>query len=425
MNDVKKLKIFTVHAINVTLLMLCFAMSINLYTEGVSQKIFYIAGYICFFLTIANLFLGSEKYSLTRAKKFFILSVLLIGLVRLFWVLYIQHIEPQLSVNALSILRNYFLGGKRFILGVFIICSIMLYGKEIKANTISLCKLIIFGGIVLALAFGIHEYFYVTHQRIKLTADAASSSSYMVVFIYCAYLWLSRSHTGLKWRAVDVVFVMMSFALIILCGTRVTILSFIMVTVYHLNCAFGLTSLLRSKTNIIIGLLAIVAVFAFSAQRWSEGLRNIENYKHNSSTSIGARFAIWESGIDFIQHNSGFSSPDVRTVSARAFIKETQPDNFTGYNNVKYNMHNEFLEVFTLQGWLGFLTLALLYVVFLSGKLFKSDVRGIALPVIALFISGLTDSVLIYAQTVMIFIMALAICSIRIHHPAEARSSTK
>lgn len=419
--DIKNNNI-AVSAINFVFVFLCLSMSINLFTVGISQKIFYLSGYVCFFLTVAYLIFDNTNRTFSRVKIGFVLAVLLIGLVRLAWVIYIQHTEPHLSANATSILKNYFLGGKRFVLGAFVISAIMLFGRQLKSGTVGICRAIVFCGMLVTLGFGIHEYFFVTHTRIKLTADAASSSSYMVVFIYCAYLWLSRSNYYNKSRLVDLLFVGITFALIILCGTRVSILSFIMVTIYHLNCAFGLSSLLRKKRNLFVGACAIIAVFSLSAERWYDGLENIENYNKDSSTSIGARVAIWESGVDFIERNSGFSSPDKRTETAREFIEEKHPKNRIGYTNVKFNMHNEFLEVFTLQGWLGFLSLTLLYITFLYGKIFNSDVRGIALPVIALFISGLTDSVLIYGQTVMLFVIVLGICSLKIPHAKKTSS---
>jgi O-antigen ligase len=49
----------------------------------------------------------------------------------------------------------------------------------------------------------------------------------------------------------------------------------------------------------------------------------------------------------------------------------------------------------------------------LAGWLKKCDLRGVALPMVALFTTGLTDSVLPYNQTATIFIMALALCCIR------------
>ncbi len=114
--------------------------------------------------------------------------------------------------------------------------------------------------------------------------------------------------------------------------------------------------------------------------------------------------------MNFIEHHGGFTTPDARTTEARQFIIKHYPLNVEGYTNVKYNMHNEFLEVTTLQGWLGTLSLALLYLTMLAGWLKKCELRGAALPMLALFITGLTDSVLPYNQTATIFIMALALC---------------
>lgn len=75
---------------------------------------------------------------------------------------------------------------------MFILSTAIIVSKYMTRKIVVLGRTIIFVGLVIALLFGLHEFYYVTHERIKLTADAASSSSYMILFMYTTYLTLSK-----------------------------------------------------------------------------------------------------------------------------------------------------------------------------------------------------------------------------------------
>ncbi|QLT74000.1 MULTISPECIES: O-antigen ligase family protein [unclassified Klebsiella] len=104
-----------------------------------------------------------------------------------------------------------------------------------------------------------------------------------------------------------------------------------------------------------------------------------------------------------------FSTPLERTTYAQAFIKENHPGNTEGYNNVKYNMHNDFLETLTLQGIMGALSLAFIYLSFAIVVIRQRIMTSALLPLFVLFICGLTDSVLINPQTAMLFLISVVI----------------
>lgn len=413
--DIKNMDLFT-KLINVAVVFLSISLSLNLFTYGISQKVFYFAGYICSFLTVMALLKKEEGRKIDSFAYFLVLSLIFIGIVRVAWVLYIQSDSREISKIAAGVLDGYRLSGKRLFLGAFIVAAMMIYGRKVSIKTISCVKVILLIGMIVTLVAGFYEYFYVTHRRIKLTADAASSSSYMVMFIYCAYLWLCGFHYGKLWRLIDVIFIAVAFLVMVLCGTRITFLAFLGITFLYYIKALGWRNVLYSKRNVALAVCLMTVVISFTQARWMEAINNIDNYDINSSTSVGARFSIWASGVNFIEKNIGFSSPDERTEVSRKYIHHADPKNHTAYNNVEYNMHNEFLEVTSLQGLLGFASLFIFYLVVLVGKFKHSPLRGVGMPVAALFITGLTDSVLIYGPTAMVFVSALALCSIKSEH---------
>lgn len=399
-------------AVNLVVFLLSLSMPLTLFSYGFSQKIFYIASYlsvVLFFVTLAN------KHARTSIDKYtwlLFIAIFALGLVRLGWALDIRANYTDFTGPTANIISNYLLGGKRLLLGAFIISVISIHHQKITPAMVGCSKIFLWLGALATLGFGVHEYL-LTGDRIKLTADAASSSSYMVLFLYCAYLWLSAKDVSRLWIVIDLAFVAIIFSLVILTGTRVSLLAFLFITLCQISRFYGLLTVLKSKRNRVITLILVAGLVMSTGERWMQAFNNIENYSNDSSTSVGARVAIWDSGLHFLPEHLGFSSPDVRTVTARAYIAAFHPGNTEGYTNVKYNMHNEFLEVVTLEGIVGLVSLVFLYVATFWIWSKRSALLGISLPVAALFIMGLTDSVLIYPQTTTLFVIALALCAIR------------
>lgn len=400
-------------AVNFSVIALCLALAINMFVTGLPQKIFYIVSY----LSVASILYGLVRRKIAfQQHRFFIalfIVLILFSLIRLVWAMQVKAIETAPSTDSITNISNYLLGAKRLLLGAFVLLSLAVYGQLVSLNTLRAGKILILVGLLITLGFGIHEHLYTANVRIKLTTEAASMSSYMILFIYCTWLWLSRFESHAYWKMADVAVLIVTFALLYLCGTRVTLIALVAVGLLFLLQTYRLSILTNWRISALaVGLLAILVLM--TSNRWVEGVQDIENFGSNSSTSLGARVAIWGGAVNFIQHHGGFSTPDERTTQARQFISAHYPNNVEGYTNVKYNMHNEFLEVTTLQGWLGALSLALLYLVTLAGGVKRCDLRGVALPLVALFVAGLTDSVLPYNQTATIFIMVLALCCIRL-----------
>ncbi|QGN40288.1 O-antigen ligase family protein [Klebsiella oxytoca] len=389
--------------------LLLIAMSIELYTNGLAQKLFYFSGYISVIFIAYALIKNRQLLSTLRPALPFLMALFIIGLVRYGWFLYAKTDTSQFSEFDLNNLRNYDLGGKRFLLSAFILSVAIVFSKHLTDKVIASGRIIVLAGLVISLVYGMYEFYYVTHERIKLTADAASSSSYMVLFMYTTYLTLSKDAVRSKNLIVDIFAAVITFALLMLCDTRVSILAFIGVTTIYCLYNKSLRSCVRNKFFVggFVGL--IIVVISLTGNRWIDGIHNIQNYKTDSSTSLGARVAIWDSGLTYIDKHYGFSTPQERTAYAQAFIKENHPGNTEGYNNVKYNMHNDFLETLTLQGIIGVISLAFIYIAFAIVAIRHRIMTSVLLPLFVLFVCGLTDSVLINSQTVMLFLISVII----------------
>lgn len=399
---------------NIYVIALVLSLTTTLFTTGFSQKIFYILGYFSFFTVAYVYFKRRESFSVVTPVLPFMAALLLSGGIRYCWFVFSKSDTANFSEYDLSNLRNYDLSGKRFILSAFTVGAALILSKFITTKAITICKIILLLSIVITAGVGSHEYFYVTHERIKLTADAASSSSYMILLVYASYLALSRQISQALWHLVDLCFAIITFMLLMLCETRISMLAFIVVTVLYLLLNKNLNQYVKRRTVVFASLSLAIFIIGVTSQRWAEGIKNIEDYKTNSSTSLGARVAIWDSGIHFASQHFLFSTPYQRTTFAQAYIKEHHPGNLEGYTNVRYNMHNEFLEVLTLQGIIGLLFFAFIYISYLQIVITKRIFISAALPLSVMFVCGLSDSVLINSQTAMLFLISLTLCGISV-----------
>ena len=397
---------------NILVYALLIALSIELFTTGIAQKIFYLVGYVATAVVVYSAIKNRASLNRLYPALPFILTLLFIGLVRYGWFIFAKADTSHFSEFDLNNLKNYELSGKRFVISAVTLSAALILSDAVSRQTIKAGKIIILVGLMISGLFAAHEFFYVTHDRVKLTADAASSSSYIVLFMYSAYLILSKNTARAGWLLVDIACAVVVFALLLLCDTRISILAFIGVNIVYALCNKNIRVYFRHKVFIFAGVALVVAILLGTGSRWLEGIQNIQNYKTDSSTSLGARVAIWDSGLSYSSQHYFFSTPLERTTFAQKFIKENHPGNTEGYNNVKYNMHNEFLEVLTLQGLIGLISLGLLYIVFFFVALHGRILGMAILPLFVLFVCGLTDSVLINSQTAMIFLIAITLAGV-------------
>lgn len=388
---------------------LCSAIVTNMLFHAVSSSIFY----WCCYISIVYFFINLKKITLPKTHfSWFVIVLFFYGLLRCVWAAYIRHYAPDQSPQGSDTIGQYFLAGKRMMIGSILIYWIHHNQAMLKKQTIYLAKAICLVGIIGIIYASTKEYFFVTHERIKLTADAASSSSYMLLALMAAYLWLSLTLKKNFFFIADIVAIIAFGYLMSLTGTRIAMIAYLVLSVSYLGYNLQRNNIKRIATCSLLFLVLAGAFATVNSHRFDEIKSDIDSYHNNSSTSIGARFTIWKAGLSTLTHPFAFQVPDSRTEQARLYITEHDPKNTEAYNNVKYNMHNEFLEAISLQGVAGLIALLLIYILAITGYLRHQPMAGIMLPLLALLICGLTDSVFIYPPTVMLYIMALALCSI-------------
>ncbi|WP_058913701.1 O-antigen ligase family protein [Entomohabitans teleogrylli] len=381
---------------NACVVALATALALNLIITGIPAKIFYIVSYISVIFTIRHFL--KEKKTGSKLFTFFLISIFLVGLVRVSWALYFN------DVYYVDVRENYLLSGKRALLATFVI--FWLYTERFRAHrlTLNIASALLIISLFITCFIGYYEY--MESGRIKLTADAATTSSYLITVIGFATLWtlIQGCQSQLRSIALCLLSSALMLFLLALTETRSAILS-IPVFLFIFFAVFFRKVNKKVRIGLMVCFLtALIATPFFAQDRMKEIAANIQSYHHDNSTSIGARFSIWKGGwysttLDFLGQ-----SPDSRTEKARLYIEKYEKSNPEAYNNVKYNLHNELLEVFSLQGIAGLITLLSFYIIGLIIGLrgIKDKTNGVFFIIAPVIMMGLTDSVLIQANTVMV-----------------------
>lgn len=399
------------------------AMGINLIGTGISQKIYYIASYISILLLLIEVF--KKEFTLRNSGNIKILApflaiILLLGVIFIIWS---YHLKMMVAVTAGSvdhnseqIIKSYYVSGTRLLLSSLAILFVVKNNHLISDKTILLGKIVLTVCLCIAVKDGWGEYHALHFIRIKLYTPAASIFSYMVIFLYCAYLSLSMLNYGKLSIVWDMLVTILVGCLLLMADTRISQLAFISVILLYLLINPAIRQKISLKRVLSVGLLIMLLMGGLTAKRWQEGVNDIKSFDQNSSSSLGARVAIWHAAWFFIKSHHGFSSPSERTEQARQYIAKYYPNNHEGYNNSQYNMHNEILEIMSLFGIAGIVVLLLFYLSAVWMIVRYKLGAGALLTIVSLFICGLSDSVLWYHQSVLVLVLALIISFIGEKH---------
>ena len=398
----------TYYTVNGIIILIAITISVNLFRDKYPQIIFNLSSEIAFLFILFDVIRGRVKLPTMNGAVLFFISLIIVACVRGGWYFYESYsLNYQLVMNtAINNLQNYQLQAKRLLMGTVTAIYVYKNREKISAVTICISALVIMLGIITTTFFSIHQYLASGEQRTKLNVDAASSSSYIVLFMYCSVISMLRY---VRTNLAIIIYSLSSVSSIItlyLCNTRVSFIAFLLV---FLSSLFYMWHIFNPRKHVkwILYIIILSVCIPVLSGRWKEGINDIKEYKYDDSTSLGARIAIWSAAMDFSESNLWFSSPQARTITTRNYIKNNFPENKEAWKNVQYNMHNEFLETLSLQGVIGVISLVVFYLSFLFGVITKTIPHQTFYPVISLFICGMSDSVLINPQSTMIFISAI------------------
>ncbi|WP_235778055.1 O-antigen ligase family protein [Pectobacterium wasabiae] len=354
--------------------------------------LFYLTGSLSVFYVVTHL----RTVIVAKRRLLIPLCLLAIGITNLIW--YYHYYQPD---SLFSYVYNaYRTSAHAGILGAFILLTALHIAQQQQKQSlfyiIAIC--------MLALSYAFYQSLFSGMHRIGLAFGTATSAAYFLTFIgalsaqallkldstYKYYLYLGH-------------FLLVTVA-ILLTETRAAIF------VYPIVGATILLSEVRHNKRLFIKAFVgsaatlLLCLFLFQDtihQRVNDLFNDVHSYNmNNSKTSVGARIAMYQSGVEAGEDALLGQSAEQR--AARIIAQAEQKPSLAGaVGFLNVHLHNEVVDAFSLKGLPGAILLILLYASLFYFSFFVLRSHLSAALLFALIMYGLSD-VILYSRDMLI-----------------------
>ncbi|MFH5069660.1 O-antigen ligase family protein [Enterobacter cloacae complex sp. 2024EL-00215] len=380
----------------------CVVVSPNL-----SAKILGVAGVtalVIFLLDIRN-FKKNDAFWLC-------LVLLVIGICDLVWYR-MYKVDNSTAINSY---RAYLEVGKILLFGAFSI-FVFVNRHQIKIGNNTIHMLLAIAVQIMVVIYAGYQYLFLENTRVTLSlaggADA-TGAAYTIAFI-SFYTILVLQHSSSRWKELFILgHFFVTFLVLVATETRAAILTYPIIF-------FGLlmVKLYKEKhipwKGVAVFLIALLAgAFMMKnslQQRYNDLNSDIVAYdKNNSVTSVGARFAMWKTGLAAAKDNYLWQSTDERNAKIVAEIKR-DPSLSGALGYIQGHLHNEVVETLSLKGPSG-LILYILFVISLGWYALRKQKSIILFAFLVSIIMFGLSGVMLYSKTTPVAWMLTLIMSI-------------
>lgn len=313
-----------------------------------------------------------------------------------------------------SLYTQYNRMGRTLVTASLLVFALSCYQLKVPVN--ALRTVFIVGGLainIFALMAGKDVINSNVHaaDRLRLSLPSQTATAYMLSAIDILMIHGALSLRS-KWRYVLlVIIVTLSYSTLVLTATRSAILMFPVALLVII--AFDQQSRIKYRLLFLVTMIIVFTASAFALKpiletRFQSLQRDIHLYEQkNSSTSVGTRFALFQTGW-----KSGVAHPVWQSVESRnSHIGELiQKDmSLQGASRMlSTHMHNELIEAFSLRGVPGILVWLWVYAA-LFWVAFRKNERNISFLGISLcaVLYGMSDVILFNREVGAIYLSGL------------------
>ncbi|MDY4373386.1 O-antigen ligase family protein [Pectobacterium carotovorum] len=366
-----------------------------------------IAGWL-FYLTgsLSVFYVATHLRTIIAAKRLLLipLCLLAIGLTNLIW--YHHYYRPDSLFP--YVYNAYRTSAHAGILGAFILLTVLHISQKNRHQPlfyiIAIC--------VLTLSYAFYQSLFSGMHRIALVFGTATSAAYFLTFIGALSAQaLLKLDSAYKYYLYLGHFLLVTIA-IFLTETRAAIF------VYPIVGATILLSEVRHNKRLFIkafigsSATILLCLFLFQDtlhQRISDLINDIHSYSmNNSMTSVGARIAMYQSGLEAGEEALLGQSAEQRAEHIIAQAKqESELSGAVGYLDI--HLHNEVIDAFSLKGLPGAILLVLLYASLFYFSFFVLRSHLSAALLFALLMYGLSDVILYSRDMLIAWLMAFCL----------------
>jgi O-antigen ligase len=263
--------------------------------------------------------------------------------------------------------------------------------------------------IIIAFIYGIYQYFYLHIGRVEAGAD--SPTLFGIIMVIYAFASIANIfNESIKNKIFSIIIFTLALFLIILSGTRISWIAFIMIipTILFL---WKIGGYLNKKRMFSILSITVLMLFVFAnnnliQNRIDNALNSINSFSSNKDTrsSSGLRLAMWNGGLQAFKDKPIFGYGYQNTGKASAqYVTGNYAKKFIASQKMLHNDYINSMVGFGIFGILSFLALLFMpLIIFIkrlkNKKYFAKNATGILLTT-TLLIFAITDS--IYAHSVM------------------------
>jgi Lipid A core - O-antigen ligase and related enzymes len=380
----------------ITFILCAITLLTALINNSLSMKLFNISGG----LALLTLLVRGKSTSISGKACILPAAILLIGIADVIWYSLFKSGDSPFRATY----HNYLNTAKVFLVGAFVVLLAATSTFKLRKDA--------FFYPVYAISFLIFAYaawlkLSVGMARIDFGIGTATGAAYSIMLIglisALSILYTEKSHPLLFLLNAAAVLVALIFT-----QTRSAVLLFPIICCVTIFLYYSRTpKKLFLSVSGFVGLLIIVGTI-FSTpitQRYNAAIHDVNTYQinNNSRSSLGARLAMYEVGMD-IFHNDplAWRSAGERAQSAKMMVaKDKSLSGVLPFLNI--HLHNEIIEAASLKGVVGILFTLLFYAaLFYAVYFFRS--LGLFSFTLAIIGLGLSD-VLIWARSIPIILI--------------------
>lgn len=390
---------------------LCFLSLLLLpFEQGYALKSLRIAGEIALLAIV----ISPKKY-LKSEHKYIALSLLALSILSFLWFRIYKTPDSE-YVGAYMNYRDWSLAGL-FTAFVIPVVTSMRERSEKIMNNIHLFIALLVNLIYIVYAY--YQFFILNESRATLSlayGPNATGAAYTITFI-SLYALIAISKLVTKFRlSLLIIIGFANFIAIAATGTRAGIIVYPIIIIIIFWNELKRHSMQTKKNSIYSFVFLIIAsgilLYKPIMERVNDLKSDIAQYNENNTvTSVGARFAMYKTGIESSYNNYTGQSLEERGYKIKKIV-ENNKELSGALLFLGIHLHNQMIDTLSTTGWLG-VVLNMLFLISIITFIHKKNITLMYSFVVPLVLYGLSD-VLAYAVPVpLAWLLTLTlICSL-------------
>ena len=271
---------------------------------------------------------------------------------------------------------------------------------------------------MICLAFGVSSfvgiYTYLSEVSTRANIGGISTTAAYLETIQGLLCLYAINTIAVRYKRRLMTFVSaITFIIIVMTGTRSATLLFPVILLIMTFRSMAFRDVIKLVPAFVI-LLSIPLIASHQIRdRFVEAYNDLSHENTNNSTSIGSRFSMWESGLSTTSHHLAGQSAASRLHDITQYIDVNEKGNAEALRNIPYHVHNELIEIASLQGIApaGLMMAFYVLTVIAFRKQGRVDLAAFTFTM-PLVVFGIGDVLMIYPKAILCIFPTLCLYSI-------------